>query len=528
MRAGICAIHRLLLVALWLTVGVAGPSSCQPGLPTVADVEAAPGQSYVVGLFTPVFGGGAKPKYAVVVERTAPPNRGRRMRIPLVVGDIPPEWKSPCPGDEVMYRQTPVEGRGAGRWALIFSLDEPVDSAPASRYLQALHNPSDSGPKERHFAVLFSRLEPGPYKLVEYACKTECSVAETSMSFPLGKEFSVPAGAVVYVGSIGCREDPLFIVDATEWEYRGLEYDGYHRLVGPKGFKPTVRAQLLDNLPAVLALLEFVERGLGKTVEARVVKADFLATAGTSNELSRLLRDLAGQGVQVTPTPDGVRITLTPQAADNTTAQEGEHEGAQEGQQDRKQAAGDPPLHQAVRQGDANAVRELLAEGADVNGKDADGDVALFLARNKDIAELLLANGADVNAKNSFSRTPLHRAAEVGRREVAELLLAKGADVNAKDRVSQTPLHWAAVGASREVAELLLANGADVSAKNSFGRTPLHRAAEVGSREVVELLLVKGADVNSRDKEGKTPLAIAEEQKREAVAELLRTHGGTK
>ena len=46
-----------------------------------------------------------------------------------------------------------------------------------------------------------------------------------------------------------------------------------------------------------------------------------------------------------------------------------------------------------------------------------------------------LTEGADVNARDDFWSTPLHSAAQNGHKEVVELLIAKGGDVNAKEAV---------------------------------------------------------------------------------------------
>lgn len=70
-------------------------------------------------------------------------------------------------------------------------------------------------------------------------------------------------------------------------------------------------------------------------------------------------------------------------------------------------------LHDAVRQGDATEVKNLLDKGADPNHRDKEGNTPLFgaaiLGKN-DALKILLACGADVNAINHYGSTPLERA----------------------------------------------------------------------------------------------------------------------
>ena len=101
-------------------------------------------------------------------------------------------------------------------------------------------------------------------------------------------------------------------------------------------------------------------------------------------------------------------------------------------------------LHQAVTDGNIEAVKQHIAAGADVNAKDENGVTPLHWTETEEIAELLIAKGADVNAKDDWSgSTPLHRAATFGYKEIAELLIAKGADVNARTGSGETPLDLA-------------------------------------------------------------------------------------
>ena len=67
----------------------------------------------------------------------------------------------------------------------------------------------------------------------------------------------------------------------------------------------------------------------------------------------------------------------------------------------------------------------------------------------------------------------IHKAANEGNIEAVKQHIADGADVNAKNGSERTPLHIAALFGDKEISELLIANGADVNAKYKDGETPL-------------------------------------------------------
>lgn len=180
-------------------------------------------------------------------------------------------------------------------------------------------------------------------------------------------------------------------------------------------------------------------------------------------------------------------------------------------------------LHEAVKFGIKADVEAMLAKGANVNGRNENGQTPLFALGEifrgghpfpkeidpKGIAELLLAKGADVNAKDNGGNTPLHAVVRGGEKDAVELLLAKGANVNAKNNDGETPLHSAS---NEGVAKWLLAKGADVNAKNNNGETPLFNAiykAVFFRQNFITLLLAHGADVNAKDNGGQTPLRKA-------------------
>jgi len=116
-------------------------------------------------------------------------------------------------------------------------------------------------------------------------------------------------------------------------------------------------------------------------------------------------------------------------------------------------------------------------------------------------------------------------AAREGDIEAVKRLLAKGADVNAKDNWGITALMWTAWPGHTEIVNLLISKGADVNAKDKNGRTALMEAAAGGHTEIVEMLMERGADVNSKDNYGITTLFWALQHRHPEIVVLLMMHG---
>lgn len=124
-----------------------------------------------------------------------------------------------------------------------------------------------------------------------------------------------------------------------------------------------------------------------------------------------------------------------------------------------------------------------------------------------DVMQALLSAGADPNAKSRLDgSTAMHVAALFGPMPPVDCLLANGADVNARDALGQTPLHLAAVMGRADACRSLLGSGAEADARDCDGLTPLHRASARGSRQVVEILAAGNADVDAKDGNGNSPL----------------------
>jgi ankyrin repeat protein len=110
--------------------------------------------------------------------------------------------------------------------------------------------------------------------------------------------------------------------------------------------------------------------------------------------------------------------------------------------------------------------------------------------------DLLLEGGADPNASVA-GETALMTAARTGTTDALKLLLARGAEVNAKEpQQRQTALMWAAAENHASAVQLLVQHGADLEARSATGYTPLLYAVRTGSFDAVKALVAAGADVN--------------------------------
>jgi cytohesin len=158
----------------------------------------------------------------------------------------------------------------------------------------------------------------------------------------------------------------------------------------------------------------------------------------------------------------------------------------------------------AAKARDAQAVRSLLAQGADPNERAGDGATALHWAAYwSDVAlvDSLVQSGAKVDAANDLGVTPLMLASVNEDAAAAKRLLKKGANPLAVTRLGQTALMAAARAGRAEIAAELIAHGADVNAREStHDQTALMWAAASRRPNVVQVLLAAGADLNARSR----------------------------
>ncbi len=176
-------------------------------------------------------------------------------------------------------------------------------------------------------------------------------------------------------------------------------------------------------------------------------------------------------------------------------------------------ASGDRRVADAAKGRDWKAMRTLVSERADVNGRQPDGATALHWAAHWDdvaAARDLVKSGAVVDAVNDFGVTPLSLASTNGSAAMVRALVDAGANPNLASPSGETPLMTASRTGELTVIDTLVAAGADVAAKESTqGQTALMWAVAEGHTRVVLHLLAKGADASAKSKSGFTPLLFA-------------------
>ncbi|WP_338050777.1 ankyrin repeat domain-containing protein [Ramlibacter algicola] len=107
------------------------------------------------------------------------------------------------------------------------------------------------------------------------------------------------------------------------------------------------------------------------------------------------------------------------------------------------------------------------------------------LKGQEDAVKVLLARGADVN-KTGWA--PLHYAASNGNVAIVKLLLEHHAYIDAESPNGTTPLMMAAMYGSTESVEVLLEEGADWKLKNQQGMTALDFAVRGERPDAVRIL----------------------------------------
>ena len=206
-------------------------------------------------------------------------------------------------------------------------------------------------------------------------------------------------------------------------------------------------------------------------------------------------------------------------------------------------------IHDAAAKGDLRSVQLELDRGVNPNAKNGTSTAPplLLAALNShaEVIKLLVAQGAELDGKDKFGNTSLHYASQRGSKDIVKLLISNKANINTKNKGGETPLD---IAANEETADILryhngiygtfigavtagdlnaimmfLNAGVDVNQKIQHGWTALHETAVFGNTEAAKLLISKGANINAWDGY-ETPLDVSD--KESDYAKFLRENGG--
>jgi ankyrin repeat protein len=217
----------------------------------------------------------------------------------------------------------------------------------------------------------------------------------------------------------------------------------------------------------------------------------------------------------------------------------------------------DDLLIEAVKKGDCETVKRLLAEGANVNAyslklKGSALSWATYF-RNLKIVPLLLAAKADVNAKDIGGKTALMILAgdwyiDDASIDIIRLLLAAGADVNAQNSNGYTALMLAIRESAIKdtslkrwiMIQLLIEAQTDVNIQNKYhfhnpenGNTALMDVARARSKapnfrqfflQCAIALIKAGGDITLTNEDGKTALDLARENGNVEIVQLFECY----
>lgn len=162
----------------------------------------------------------------------------------------------------------------------------------------------------------------------------------------------------------------------------------------------------------------------------------------------------------------------------------------------------------ACKNGDTDAVIDLISKGVDVNGIASITPLmeAVFY-NHKDIAELLILNGANLEAKTEYFYTVLFHAVDTQNIVIAKFLIDSGADINSQGLHKGSFLTRAIrTSGSITMSLMLIENGIDIEIIDFEGNTALNIAATFGDTRIVEALIKRNAKLDNQDSNGMTAI----------------------
>jgi ankyrin repeat protein len=137
----------------------------------------------------------------------------------------------------------------------------------------------------------------------------------------------------------------------------------------------------------------------------------------------------------------------------------------------------------------------------------------------------LIANGADVNTPGASGLLPILEALSPEKSEILDFLLANGADVNIEADVmgmKSSALEVAVANDYTQAVQKLLEHGAKTEKEGLVGDTIIFTAIDKGNVEIIKLLVKHGADLAHKDMLGDTPVSKAEASGKPEIVAIFK------
>ncbi len=187
-------------------------------------------------------------------------------------------------------------------------------------------------------------------------------------------------------------------------------------------------------------------------------------------------------------------------------------------------------FQKAAELGHPKAIKKLDRLNSTAHPINHPEDKLLKASRNGDIEAIsqLIDAGVNVNHQDKFGTTPLMEAVRSNQNAAVKYLLDQDADPNLQNNVSDTALMIATTLNNTENVQMILEHGGDVNILDKNSSSPLIIAVARENIKAVRLLTQKGADLFFRNTEGKSAYDIAMGSKNEVLITMIRKAGGEK
>lgn len=153
---------------------------------------------------------------------------------------------------------------------------------------------------------------------------------------------------------------------------------------------------------------------------------------------------------------------------------------------------------------------------------------AISATKAKEIKDLL-AQGAEINCKNEWGMSPLMLAAQYNPAvSVTNALIAAGADLHEQEPKYRSNALLLACNRTTnpKIIEALLAAGARLDDRNYLGESAIIMAVNTNPEaRVVTALIKAGADINDKDYQGHSVVEYAKLNKRTYLINTLKKMG---